>query len=172
MPACRDHDTCRADMWIAARIEPRREALALHCLALNGYATYLPRIRERRMTRGRKVDATPALFPGYAFVEITLQWHAARWSPGVAALIMAGDGSPARVPDKVISDIRARERNGFIMLPPPLRPGDRVRVTRGPLEGLGGLCAGMAPRERVLVLLSMLGARRQVTLPAASVEAL
>jgi len=42
--------------WCAARLQPNREALALHCLALRGYATYLPRLREHRVVRGRKVE--------------------------------------------------------------------------------------------------------------------
>ena len=39
------------------------------------------------------------------------------------------------------------------------------------LAGLAGLYAGQAPRERVLILLSLLGAARQVALPAADVVA-
>ena len=34
--------------WACARLEPHRERLALHCLDLAGFETYLPRIRERR----------------------------------------------------------------------------------------------------------------------------
>jgi hypothetical protein len=39
--------------WAAARLEPRREQLALQCLAFNGYTAYFPRIGERRVVRGR-----------------------------------------------------------------------------------------------------------------------
>jgi hypothetical protein len=71
--------------WSVARVQ--REALALHCLALNGYQTYLPRLRVHKMVHGRRVELRPALFPGYAFVWIELQWHTARWAPGVLSLI-------------------------------------------------------------------------------------
>jgi transcription antitermination factor NusG len=107
--------------WCAARLMSRREAYATHCLGVAGFQTYLPRLRENRTIRGRRVDTTPVLFPGYCFVLITLQWHAARWCPGVVTLIMAGDGCPARVPDRVITEIRSRERNGLIELPKPPR---------------------------------------------------
>jgi transcription antitermination factor NusG len=140
-------------MWVAAHLMPRREALALHCLKLAGYVTYFPRIRERRVVRGRKVDVTPALFPSYAFVVIEAQWHRARWSPGVLSIIMDGE-RPARVADKVIAGIRAREIRGLVELPPRLRRGDPVRVTRGLLEGFGGLYAGQTAQERVLILLA------------------
>jgi transcription antitermination factor NusG len=85
--------------WAAARLQPRHEALALHCLALAGYETYLPRLRERRVSRGRRITVTPPLFPGYCFVLIQLQWHSARWAPGVATVILNG-ASPARSPTR------------------------------------------------------------------------
>jgi hypothetical protein len=62
----------------AARRLPRREALALRFLAARGFATYFPRLRERRIIRGRRVEVRPPLFPGYAFVSIESQWHDAR----------------------------------------------------------------------------------------------
>lgn len=126
-------------------------------------------MRDRRIVRGRKVTEAPALFPGYAFVFIELQWHAARYALGVASLIMDGE-RPARVPDDVIMDLRGRERGGLIKMPPPPKPvapflpGDRLRVCSGPLTGLKGLYAGMAPRERIFVLLQMLGGERTVEL--------
>jgi transcriptional antiterminator RfaH len=157
--------------WCCARLEHGREPLALRHLALNGFATYFPRLREIRRSHGRRIVATPALFPGYCFVEIALQWHAARWTIGVLQLLMDGSG-PARVADSVIAEIRARERDGLIELPQRrLLPGARVQVVRGPLRGFDGLYAGMRPRERVLVLLAVLGASRRVELGADDVEA-
>jgi transcriptional antiterminator RfaH len=122
--------------WAAGRLLCNREKLALRCLQIAGYSSYLPRIRARRVVRGRRVDITPPLFPGYLFIAIDLQWHAARWSPGIAGLVMDGV-TPARVPDKVIAELRAREIRGLIELPPRggLQPGDRVRVARGPFQG-------------------------------------
>ena len=63
---------------------PSREALALHCLGLAGFVTYCPRLRAQRLSHGRRIEMRPLLFPGYCFVWIELQWHAARWSPGTS----------------------------------------------------------------------------------------
>ena len=41
-----------------------------HFLELAGFETYLPRLREQRTVRGRRVDLEPPLFPGYIFVWI------------------------------------------------------------------------------------------------------
>jgi transcriptional antiterminator RfaH len=112
------------------------------------------------------------LFPSYAFVWIDLQWHRARWCCGVIRLIMAGDATPARVPDGVIADLKGRETDGLIDLPPPprFRTGDRLRVIHGPFAGHVGLYQGMKPRERVEVLLAILGGSQRVTLAADAVE--
>jgi transcriptional antiterminator RfaH len=158
--------------WAAAQLQPYRERLAEHCLRQVGFEIYLPRLRQPRVLHGRKVVVTPPLFPGYAFVFIELQWHTARWAPGVVRLVMVGDTTPAAVPDSVIEALKARERGGLIELPrrPKYHPGDRVRVLHGPFIGQVGLFAGMKPRERVAVLLGLLGGQR-VTLAADAVEA-
>ena len=86
-------------------------------------------------------------------------------------MIMHGTG-PAHIPDSVIAGIRERERNGLVELPsaPGMRRGDRVRITVGPFKGHLALYAGMRPRERVEVLLALLGSQQRVTLPHADVE--
>src|SRR5262249_30991880 len=74
--------------WAVARLEPRREQLALRCLGLAGYETYFPRLRAHRISHGRRIKIRPPLFPGYCFLAIEAQWHTAHWSIGVIGLIM------------------------------------------------------------------------------------
>jgi transcriptional antiterminator RfaH len=155
--------------WAAAQLQLHRDRVALHLLQQAGFETYAPRLRERRIVRGRKVVATPLLFPGYAFVFIQMQWHTARWTPGVIRLVMDGV-APAVVPNAVITELQAREVGGLIELPAPFRPGDRVRIRRGAFIDHIGLVAGMKPHERVEVLLSLLGGQRRVTLPVDAIE--
>jgi transcriptional antiterminator RfaH len=158
--------------WACARLEPQRERLALHCLGLAGFETYFPRLRERRISHGRRIETRPPLFPGYAFFVIEAQWHTARWSMGVIGLIMDGV-RPAKVADSVIEDIRSRERGGLVELPKreKFKVGEEVRILQGPFTGHLGLYAGMRPRERVLVLLALLGASQRVELADDAVEA-
>ena len=155
-----------SQFWCAARLMPQREAYATDCLGVEGFEVYLPRLREQRVIRGRRVEVRPPLFPGYIFIAIVLQWHAARWAPGVANIIMDGM-TPAKVPDRVIDEIRSRERGGLVELPKPrgLRTGDRIRITSGPFQDHLGLYAGQAPRDRVAVLLRLLGGRTGTSCP-------
>ena len=151
--------------WAVARLEPRREQLALRCLGLAGYERYFPRLREHRISHGRRIEVRPPLFPGYCFLTVEAQWYAARWSIGVIGLIMDGI-RPACVADQIIDDLRKRERNGLVELPkrPRLKRGDQVRILRGPFVGQLGLYAGMRAHERVLVLLALLGGQQRVEL--------
>ena len=102
--------------WAAAQLQPSRAGIAQVCLRRAGYEIYVPRLREPRTAHGRKVVRTPPLFPGYLFVLIHLQWHTARWAPGVTRIVLAGT-APAAVPDGVIMALRARETDGLIDLP-------------------------------------------------------
>jgi transcriptional antiterminator RfaH len=157
--------------WAVARLEPHREQLALRCLGLAGYETYFPRLREHRISHGRRIEIRPPLFPGYCFLTVEAQWYAARWSIGVIGLIMDGI-RPARVADQIIDDLRKRERNGLIELPkrPALQPDDQVRILQGPFAGHLGLYAGQRAHERVLVLLALLGGQQRVELARDAVE--
>jgi hypothetical protein len=49
------------------------------------------------------------LFGVYGFVLIRTRWYDLRWSPGVASVILAADGRPAKVGDEVIASLRERE---------------------------------------------------------------
>jgi hypothetical protein len=79
MPTWLDHKACVSRRpvahgrmgyyWACAQVDARRERLALYCLNLAGYQTYVPHIRSPR-------KASVPLFPGYAFILIELQWHA------------------------------------------------------------------------------------------------
>jgi transcriptional antiterminator RfaH len=153
--------------WAAAQLETHRERLALHFLGLNGFTTYAPRIRAQRVTPTHRGEGSAWLFPGYAFVWIELQWHAARWAPGVLRLVCNGGSEPAKVPVSVIDGLKARERNGYVVLPQPsgLKRGDKVRITQGPFNQHLAIYEGMRGQQRVEAMLTFLGAQQRITLP-------
>jgi transcription antitermination factor NusG len=157
--------------WACAQLQTHRERLALHFLDLNGFTTYAPRIQTQRVTPAPHETST-WLFPGYAFVWIELQWHAARWAPGVIRLVCSGGAGPAIVPSKVIEDLKSRESGGYVVLPkaPGLKRSDRVRVTHGPLNGSIAIYDGMRPHQRVAILLRLLGGIQRVELPKTNIR--
>ena len=158
--------------WACAQLQHQRQALALGMLVRAGFEVYSPRLREWRVGRGGRRQKESALFPGYCFLLVQLQWRHAHYCPGVIRLVMNGL-QPAGVPDVVIEEIRVRERNGAIELPRrSLKPGDQVRILSGPFHGHCAIFVGMKPRARVEALLSLLGVQTRVTLRVDDVEAL
>jgi transcriptional antiterminator RfaH len=159
--------------WTAAQLEPNRERIALHLLTQERFTVYAPRLRMRRVICGRREDIEAPLFPGYVFVWIEVQWYRARWCPGVRRIIMSGI-EPARISDVVIEEIRSRERDGAVELAksPRFRRGDPVKILRGPFGGHLAIYADMKPRERVEVLLRLLGGEQRVILAKQDIEAI
>src|SRR5262249_43061559 len=156
--------------WACAQVEPQREQAAQHFLGLNGYETYLPRLRVLRRSNGRQIVTKPPLFPAYVFVWIVAGWWSARWCPHVGRLVLAA-GVPARMPDNVIDEIKSRERNGLIeLIKPPLRRGARVKILHGPFRDHLAIFANMKPRERVEILLQILGGGQRVELARTDIE--
>jgi transcriptional antiterminator RfaH len=135
--------------WACVRVEPRREAVAQHFLKLAGYEVYIPYVREQRLRRSRRVEVVSPLFPAYGFLMVNGQWHSARWSIGVTAIIMDGM-QPARCPDGVIEAIKARERNGAVEMPKAsgMKAGDRVGVLAGPFANHLAIFSDMNGGER------------------------
>jgi transcriptional antiterminator RfaH len=127
-------------------------------------------LRIVRRNFGRRVETKSALFPGYVFVWIELQWSTARWAPGVRTLIMDGEG-PAVVADHIIASIREREVGGLIELPKRrLRRGDPVRIIQGVFKDHLALYQEQTAHERIAVLLSLLGAQRRIEVGRDAIE--
>ena len=86
-------------------------------------------------------------------------------------MVMDG-GTPARVPDRIIEEIRSRERGGLVELPKPpgLRRGERSGSS-GPFEDHLALYRRHGePRPRGGPA-RVLGGQQRTELPAAAVEA-
>lgn len=162
--------------WHVVHTHIHAEAKAAAHLARQGFEVYLPRyLRPRR--HARKVETVCApLFPRYCFVRIdrmVQRWRSICSTVGVAHLVCNGD-EPAVVPAPVIEQIRLREdERGFVHLDPAPRfvPGDRVRVIGGALADCFGLFQEMTDRDRVTVLIELLGRKVKVTLGAEALDA-
>jgi transcriptional antiterminator RfaH len=153
--------------WYVVQTQPHAEIKATTHLVRQGFATYLPRYLKRRR-HARKVETVAApLFPRYLFVMVdiaTQRWRSILSTAGVSRLVCNGD-APAPVPPAVVAALQGREDPaGFVLLErrPRFAPGDQIRITDGPFTDALGLFEGMADRERVAILLDLLG--RKVTI--------
>ena len=154
--------------WYVAMTHAKSEEVARVNLARQGFDAYLPRYLKQRRHARKTTNVKAPLFPGYLFVSIDME--AERWRPirstiGVRDLIAFGD-RPAPVPEGVVEEIRRREdAEGHVHVsePVPFQKGDTVRVLSGPMRDAVGWFEKVADKDRIVILLEMLG--RQFRLP-------
>ncbi len=162
--------------WYVAHTQPHAEAKAVAHLNRQGFEIYYPRYLKRRR-HARKIETVAApLFPRYLFVAVDLKaqrWRSIYSTVGVTRLVCNGD-DPAAVPEAVVAALKSREdAHGFIKIEsrPAFRPGEQVRVLSGAFSSCLGLFEGMAERERIAILLDLLGRKVRIVLDADLVAA-
>jgi transcriptional antiterminator RfaH len=162
--------------WYVVQTHPHAEAKAAAHLLRQGYPIYLPRyLKRRRHARRSEIVAAP-LFPSYLFVAIdmlTQRWYSIQSTIGVSRLVCSGD-EPAMLPDGIITELQSRHDDaGFVQLDlrPEYTPGDKVRIVEGAFAECFGLYEGMADRERVAILLDLLGRKVRVVLDSDAIAA-
>jgi len=162
--------------WYVVQTQPNAENKAVVHLARQGFEIYLPRYLKRRR-HARRVDVVGVpLFPCYLFVaiDVTVQrWRSIYSTVGVSRLLCAGD-LPAPVSDQVVTNLKQREdAAGFVQLErwPQFRLGDKIRVLEGAFSDCLGLYEGMTDKDRVAILLDLLGRKVRVLLDAEGVAA-
>lgn len=154
--------------------KPRQETVARENLTRQGYEVYLPVMREVRRRQGRRVTLNAPMFPRYLFIHLNSQtdnWSPIRSTLGVVSIVRFGRAA-ARVPDALIAAMKSREdANGIQVLPvEEYMPGTRVRITQGSFAGYEGIFQAATGRDRVAVLLDVLGRNARATVDSSSIE--
>lgn len=142
--------------WIVVRIKARDMFDGEKNVARQGGEFYAPRamIRSPRTHILRPV----LLFPGYGFARHPSgQWSFLESTWGLGGVLKLG-GRAARVPAGEIERLRAREGpDGLVRLEArEFQVGEKVRVEKGAIS-LDAIVDGMSGRDRVFVLLKLLG---------------
>jgi transcriptional antiterminator RfaH len=162
--------------WYVAHTQPQVEAKATWHLGNQGFRVYFPRYLKQRR-HARRIGWVPApLFPRHLFIFMDVaatQWRAIRSTVGIAGLISYGD-QPTPVPAGIVETIQASENEkGVVALPaaPLFDKGEQVHVTEGALRGVSGLFVDASDKERVVILLNLLGRQVRVRVPLETVQA-
>ena len=148
------------ERWYTLYTKPNAEHQVANSLQERQIQTYLPEIEPRNGET--KIRRTP-LFPCYLFMKVDFErvgLSSVQWVPGLRRVV-AFDDRPVPLPDEVINLIR-RELNASNAAggwpSHTFHPGERVRITDGPLQGLLATFEGPStPAYRVQVLLAFLG---------------
>jgi transcriptional antiterminator RfaH len=168
--------TTESSRWYVVQTHVHSESRAAAHLLRQGYDVYLPRYLKRRRHARRVENVSAPLFPRYLFVGFDVmaaRWRSIQSTQGVSSLV-CNSNEPAVLPESVVAELRRREDgNGLIRLDlrPQYAPGDKVRVVDGVFGDSFGLFEGIADRDRVTILLDLLGRKVRVALDRESVAA-
>jgi transcription antitermination factor NusG len=125
--------------WYAVYTVVRHEKAADSALKEKQIETFLPLREVISQWKDRKKRVLLPLFPGYLFVNTTLDYKLNILNtPGIVR-ILGISGTPAPIPDDQIESIRKVLESKVLFDPHPyLSEGKKVIVTYGPLQGIVG----------------------------------
>jgi len=125
--------------WFAVTVKHQHERSVESALAYQNFEALAPLYRAHNRWSDRVKSLDLPLFAGYVFCRFPYRDKVRVLNtPGVRQIVGFGS-APAPVDDAEIACIQAMQRSGVPVRPwPYLKPGDRVRVERGPLRGLTG----------------------------------
>ena len=161
--------------WYVVHTQPNAEMKAAARLEEQGFRTFFPRFRTSRRHARRTDMVVRPVFPRYLFVwlDIGLQrWRSVNGTIGVVSLVGASD-RPTPVPRGVVEALHSsRDEAGFLEVRPKhrFRPGEAVRIVGGAFASALGVFEKMDARDRVSILLNMLGREFSISLDQGLVE--
>jgi transcription antitermination factor NusG len=159
------------DPWWALYTRHQHEKAVAEMLTAKGFEVFLPLYDSIRRWKDRhKVLAMP-LFPCYVFVRsrATRRLQVVT-TPGIHAVLSKGE-EIAVIPDEEIDAIRRAINGSFRVEPHPfLKCGEKVRVTRGSLEGVEGILVRKKNLYRLVLSVDMLAQSVGVEVDASDVE--
>jgi len=140
--------------WYALRVRTGAELSAAAALRYRGFEPYCPTQKERRRYSDRMKLVEAAIFSGYVFCQFDVQKKLPIVSsPGVEYIVGFAHG-PTPVPEAEIISIR-RVIDAGASATRYLARGQRVRVMRGPLQGIEGILARDATGDRLVVSIEL-----------------
>ena len=157
--------------WYVAHTSANHERRVTQQLEERSVEHFLPLYDSVRRWKDRRMKLQLPLFPGYVFVRLPLRDRLKVLQvPGVARLI-SFNGQPAALPEHEIEALRAGLARQLHAEPHPyLTVGRRVRVKRGPLEGVEGILIRKKNVCRVVLSLDVIMRSASVEVDASDVE--
>lgn len=157
-------------VWYCVKTKPKQEGIATRLLRGElGLEVFCPKIRFKRARSTGIAWVNEAMFPGYIFARFVypeLHRRVAATS-GVAKTLSFG-GRPCILDDQLIEGLRLHVADGeTVEIASEIKEGEEVKVVEGPFAGVRALVTRILPaRERVAILLNMLGQEREIEVAA------
>lgn len=157
--------------WYAVYTYPQHEKSSCKHLAERGVDVFYPTYSREKVWKNRqRVKLQLALFPSYLFVHIHTQERGlVLGTPGVLRLLGNSSG-PQAIPDKVVDLLRYGLANQKIEPHSEILPGQRVRICRGPMQGMEGALVRRKNTMWFVISLDVINQRAMVEVKADDLE--
>ena len=168
---CTDAGRDDGSDWWALYTRHQHEKAVAEMLSAKDFEVFLPLYDSMRRWKDRKKLITLPLFPCYVFVRGGLHRRLqVVTTPGVHTILFRGE-QVAIIPESEIQAIRMAVEGDFCVEPHPfLKCGERVRVTRGSLEGVEGILVRKKNLYRLVLSVDMMAQSVAVEIDASDVE--
>ena len=160
-------------LWYCVRAKPKTERTTSQLLRTEaGIEVFCPAVRFERARRSGRTWVTEAMFPGYLFGRFAYvsQHRLVRSTHGVSQILGFG-GEASVVPGSIIQELRASvQDNETVTIASSIEVGEEVNLVTGPFRGIRAVVTRVLPaRERIAVLLEVLGMEREVEVAVSAV---
>jgi transcription antitermination factor NusG len=156
--------------WWALYTRHQHEKVVAAVLSAKGCDAFLPLYESLRQWKDRKTVVSLPLFPGYVFVRSCGDRLRVLSTPGVHMILAKGEHD-ALLAEEEIDAIRRSVAEPRRVEPHPfLQCGERVRVLRGPLQGVTGILVRKKGHVRLVLSVEMLAQSVGVEMSAMDVE--
>jgi transcription antitermination factor NusG len=161
-----------ASAWWALYTRHQHEKTVANVLSSKGFEVFLPLYDSIRRWKDRNKTLSLPLFPCYVFLRGGLSRRLqVLTTPGVHTILYNGERI-AMIPNAEIEGIRKAVNSPSRVEPHPfLKCGEKVRVTRGSLEGVEGVLIRKKSLYRLVLSVEMLAQSVAVEIDASDVEA-
>jgi transcriptional antiterminator NusG len=157
---------------VATNIEKRAKSLDL--FGKKVFDVILPTEKESKIRSGKKTEVDRKIYPGYVFVEMSLDdttWHLVRNTIGVIKFV--GDPKPTPLKGAEINQIKDAIQNKRPVLKQTWEVGQAVRVMAGPFADFQGNIQEInTQKDKVKVTINMFGRDVPVELEFNQIEKL
>jgi transcription antitermination factor NusG len=157
--------------WWAVYTQHQHEKTVAEMLMGKGFEVFLPLHETLRRWKDRQKLLSLPLFPGYVFVrgDVSRRLQVVS-TPGIHMILSRGEHIEV-IPELEIDAIRRAVQGSWRVEPHPfLKIGERVRVTRGSLEGVEGILVRKKNLYRLVLSVEMLAQSVGVEVSASDVE--
>jgi transcription antitermination factor NusG len=157
--------------WWVLYTRHQHEKTVAEMLSTKGFEVFLPLYASVRRWKDRSKMLSLPLFPCYVFVRGGLDRRLQIvTTPGVHMILFHGE-HVAMIPEVEIDAIRRAVEGPLRVEPHPfLKCGERVRVTRGSLEGVEGILIRKKNLYRLILSVDMMAQSVAVEIDATDVE--